>query len=108
MSKAELSAVKAEMEGRIDQLHSQLHYWQNVTTNTLNEHCSPLTTGIITLHHPGSLLFCVCVPSGPASSVETGETILVSTVFNITQNSKSIASYIEKQMCCRIIIHNEM
>ena len=29
--KQELAAVKAEMERIVDQLHSQLHYWQNVT-----------------------------------------------------------------------------
>ena len=33
----ELAAVKAEMERRVDQLHSQLHYWQNVTVNILKD-----------------------------------------------------------------------
>ena len=34
--KQELAAVKAE----VDQLHSQLHYWQNVTVNILKDHYS--------------------------------------------------------------------
>ena len=38
--KQELAAVKAEMERRVDQLHSQLHYWQNVTVNILKDHYS--------------------------------------------------------------------
>ena len=29
--KAELAAVKADMQGREDTLQSQLNYWQNVT-----------------------------------------------------------------------------
>ena len=36
--KQELAAVKAEM----DQLHSQLHYWQNVTVNILKDHYSSI------------------------------------------------------------------
>ena len=46
VSQSEFAAVKAELENRVDQLHSQLNYWQNVTVNTLSEHCSSLTTGI--------------------------------------------------------------
>ena len=38
--KQELAAVKAEM----DQLHSQLHYWQNVTVNILKDHYSSIDT----------------------------------------------------------------
>ena len=41
---AEMSAVRAEMERRVDQLHSQLHYWQNVTFNILKDHYSSLDT----------------------------------------------------------------
>ena len=40
VSQQELAAVKAEMERRVDQLHSQLHYWQNVTVNILKDHYS--------------------------------------------------------------------
>ena len=40
--KQELAAVKAEMERRVDQLHSQLHYWQNVTVNILKDHYSSI------------------------------------------------------------------
>ena len=40
--KQELAAVKAEMEKRVDQLHSQLHYWQNVTVNILKDHYSSI------------------------------------------------------------------
>ena len=36
--KQELAAVKAE----VDQLHSQLHYWQNVTVNILKDHYSSI------------------------------------------------------------------
>ena len=42
MSQQELAAVKAE----VDQLHSQLHYWQNATVNILKDHCSSINTGI--------------------------------------------------------------
>ena len=35
--KQELAAVKTE----VDQLHSQLQYWQNVTVNILKDHYSP-------------------------------------------------------------------
>ena len=38
VSQQELAAVKAE----VDQLHSQLHYWQNVTVNILKDHCSSI------------------------------------------------------------------
>ena len=44
MSQQELAAVKAEMERRVDQLHSQLHYWQNVTVNILKDHYSSIDT----------------------------------------------------------------
>ena len=42
--KQELAAVRTEMERRVDQLHSQLHYWQNVTVNILKDHYSSLDT----------------------------------------------------------------
>ena len=48
VSQEELAAVRseltAEMERRVDQLHSQLHYWQNVTINILKDHYSSLDT----------------------------------------------------------------
>ena len=37
---AEMATVRAEM----DQHHSQLHYWQNVTVNILKDHYSSLDT----------------------------------------------------------------
>ena len=40
----EMSAVRSEMERRVDQIHSQLHYWQNVTVNILKDHYSSLDT----------------------------------------------------------------
>ena len=40
VSQQELAAVKAE----VDQLHSQLHYWQNVTVNILKDHYSSIDT----------------------------------------------------------------
>ena len=46
VSQEELAAVKTEMERKVDQLHSQLHYWQNVTVNILKDHYSSLNTGI--------------------------------------------------------------
>ena len=46
VSQQELAAVKAEIESKVDQLHSHVHYWQNVTVNILKDHCSPLTSGI--------------------------------------------------------------
>ena len=45
VSQEELAAVKAEMERRVDQLDSQLHYWQNVTVNILKDHCSAINEG---------------------------------------------------------------
>ena len=44
MSQEELAAVRTEMEKRVEQLHSQLHYWQNVTVNILKDHYSSLDT----------------------------------------------------------------
>ena len=49
MSQEELASVKAEMERRVDQLHSQLHYRQNVTVGILKDHCSSTNTGNSTL-----------------------------------------------------------
>ena len=34
---AEVAAVKADMQERVDTLQSQLNYWQNVTINILKE-----------------------------------------------------------------------
>ena len=45
VSQQELAAVKAEMERKVDQLHSQLHYWQNVTVNILKAHYTSLNNG---------------------------------------------------------------
>ena len=45
VSQEELAAVKTEMERKVDQLHSQLHYWQNVTVNILKDHYYSLDTG---------------------------------------------------------------
>ena len=42
--RTELTAVRREMERKVDQLHSQLHYWQNVTVNILKDHYSSLDT----------------------------------------------------------------
>ena len=41
VSQQELAAVKAE----VNQLHSQLHYWQNVTVNILKDQCSSFSNG---------------------------------------------------------------
>ena len=43
--KQELAAVKVEMERRVDQLHSQLQFWQNVTVNILKDHFASFNTG---------------------------------------------------------------
>ena len=40
VSQEEFNAVRAEM----NQLHSQLHYWQNVTVNIFKDHYSSLDT----------------------------------------------------------------
>ena len=42
--RSEMSAVRSEMERRVDQLHSQLYYWQNVTVSIFKHHCSSLDT----------------------------------------------------------------
>ena len=36
-SKEELAAVKADMQRQIDELHTQLHYWQNITIAILRD-----------------------------------------------------------------------
>ena len=38
------------MKAEVAQLHSQLHYWQNVTINILKDNYASLNTGIYTLH----------------------------------------------------------
>ena len=38
VSQQELAALKTERERKVDQLHSQLHYWQNVTVSVLKDH----------------------------------------------------------------------
>ena len=42
--KQELAAVRTEMKRRVNQLHSQFHYWLNVTVNILKDHYSSLDT----------------------------------------------------------------
>ena len=88
--------MKTEMERKMDQLNLQLHYWQNVTVNILNGHCSLLSTGIIIiktgiymlLHHSNiTTTWYPNISKGPTSSLDT---VLMSTVFNITHNSKYI------------------
>ena len=100
MSQEQLAAVKTEMEKKVDQLHSQLHYWQNVTVNVLNEHCSSIKTGIIFYALKDWYTQCAVNATPmlvsqhlkyPGSSMETGDTVLMSTVFNITQNSEHIS-----------------
>ena len=44
-SRQELAAVKAEMQSQVDQLHSQLHYWQNTTLNILKDHYTATNSG---------------------------------------------------------------
>ena len=55
VSQEELDAV----ERKVDELYSQLHYWQNVTINILKEQYFPSNPGIYTDHesglHSGSL-----------------------------------------------------
>ena len=44
VSQEELATVKAEMERRVDQLDSQLHYWQSVIVDSIfQNHCSSST-----------------------------------------------------------------
>ena len=45
VSQQELAAVKAEMERKVDQLHSQFDYWQDVTYNILKDQCSSINSG---------------------------------------------------------------
>ena len=45
VSQQELAAVKAEMERKVDKLHSQFDYWQNVTVNILKDQCSSFSNG---------------------------------------------------------------
>ena len=43
----ELAAVKADMQGRVDRLQSQLNYWQNVTINILKDLYFSSNSGMI-------------------------------------------------------------
>ena len=46
VSQEELAAVQTEVKERVDQLHSQLQFWQGVTVDSiLQDHCSSLNTG---------------------------------------------------------------
>ena len=45
VSQEELASVNTEMERKVDQLQSQLHYWQNVTVSAVKDHCSSINTG---------------------------------------------------------------
>ena len=51
VSQEELAAVKTEMERNVDQLQSQLHYWQNVTVTAVKDHCSSINTGFYSQSH---------------------------------------------------------
>ena len=58
VSQEELAAVKTEMERKVDQLHSQLQFWQGVTVDSiLQDHCSSLNTGNSTNFDCGSLYY---------------------------------------------------
>ena len=46
VSEQELAAVKTDMQRQVDELHSQLHYWQNTTIKILKEHYFPPDPGI--------------------------------------------------------------
>ena len=46
VSQQDLAAVKAEMERKVDKLHSQFDYWQNVTFNILKDQCPSINSGI--------------------------------------------------------------
>ena len=59
MSQEKLAAVKTEMEGKVDQLHSQFHYWQNDTVSAVKDHCSSINTGFYSsLAEVGSVIEC--------------------------------------------------
>ena len=90
----ELAAVKAEMEGKVDQLQSQLQFWQNVTLNILKDHCSPLSTGKHRTTSAKSVYIIITyakIFKGLASQCSTAEVkadTLECTLFNITESSK--------------------
>ena len=46
VSQQELGAVKTDMQRQVDELHFQLHYWQNTTIKILKEHYFPSDPGI--------------------------------------------------------------
>ena len=83
----EMSAVRSEMERRVDQLHSQLHYWQNVTVNILKDHYSSLDTSSMLQLWRLWLMWYIGAGS-ECISVEDKAAVLESTVLNITQSSK--------------------
>ena len=51
VSQEELADVKTEIERKVDQLHSQLHYWQNMTVTAVKDHCSSINTGFYSQSH---------------------------------------------------------
>ena len=57
--------MKTEMERKVDQLHSQLQFWQGVAVDSiLQDHCSSLNTGNSTNFDCGYLYYSVdlCFP----------------------------------------------
>ena len=45
--RAQMASMTSETERRVDELHSQLHYWLNVTVNILKDHYSSFQTSKI-------------------------------------------------------------
>ena len=56
----ELAAVKADMQGRVDTLQSQLDYWQNVTINILKDLYFSPNSGNIRKEHCKRESWSIC------------------------------------------------
>ena len=54
-SREELATMKADMQRQIDELHTQLHYWQNITVAILREQHHIHTGGTCTCRFWDSL-----------------------------------------------------
>ena len=92
---AELAAVKADMQRQVDELHSQLHYWQNTTINILKDHIfssntGGLAIGIYSFNFDTQVHIYVPFSKIGATSITGADLIESGIVNNITQSSKHI------------------
>ena len=82
-SQEELDAV----ERKVDELYSQLHYWQNVTINILKEQYFPSNPGTLNMSQAAQWLTQPLI-TGPVSECSDLRTLESAVLNNITQSSE--------------------